>query len=98
MRPIYHQTANRVQAHIFLASLSFLLDRALEKKLKSAGLDVSSREAWQLLRTVRVVEIDLGNGQQQQSVTQGSGRAATILKTLGIKELNPGPRKQDRVA
>ena len=98
MRPIYHQTADRVQAHIFLASLAFLVDRALEKKMKSAGIALSSREAWQLLRTVRVVEIDLGDGQHQQSVTQGSGRAAMILKTLGIKELDPGPGKQNMVA
>ncbi len=98
MRPIYHQTADRVQAHIFLASLAFLVDRALEKKMKSAGIDLSSREAWQLLRTVRVVEIDLGDGQHQQAVTQGSGRAAMILKTLGIKELDPGPGRQNMVA
>jgi transposase len=98
MRPISHQTADRVQAHIFLASLAFLVDRALEKKMKSAGIALSSREAWQLLRTVRVVEIDLGDGQHQQSVTQGSGRAAMILKTLGVKELHPGPGKQNMVA
>ena len=35
MRPIYHQRPRRVQAHVFVASLTFLLDRALEKKLKS---------------------------------------------------------------
>ena len=85
MRPIYHRTASRVEAHIFIASLAFLLDRALEKKLKSAGIDLSSKEAWQTLRTVRVVDIDLGNGEHKQSVTQGSSRAATILRTLGIK-------------
>jgi hypothetical protein len=30
-----------VRAHLFVASLAFLLDRALEKKLKAAGLDIS---------------------------------------------------------
>src|SRR6266849_1383035 len=70
MRPIYHHTADRVRAHIFVASLALLLDRALEKKLKAAGLDLSSKEAWQLLKTVRVVEIDLGDGQRKRSVTQ----------------------------
>lgn len=99
MRPIYHRTASRVEAHIFIASLAFLLDRALEKKLKSAGIDLSSKEAWQTLRTVRVVDIDLGNGEHKQSVTQGSSRAATILRTLGIKDLDPAPRKEpERVA
>jgi transposase len=36
MRPIYHQKPHRTEAHIFVASLAFLLDRALEKNLKSA--------------------------------------------------------------
>ena len=52
MRPIYHPTASRLEAHIFIASLAFWLDRALEKKLKSAGLDLFSHEAWQTLKIV----------------------------------------------
>lgn len=89
MRPIYHQKADRTEAHIFVASLAFLLDRALEKKLKSAGIDLSSRQAWQVLKTVRVVDIDLGNGEHKRSVTQGSGRVAKILKTVGIRNVDP---------
>jgi transposase len=89
MRPIYHQKAHRVQAHIFVASLAFLLDRALEKKLKSAGLDLSSKQAWQTLKTVRVVEIELGQGEPKRSVTQGTARAARILRALGINNLDP---------
>jgi hypothetical protein len=76
-----------------VASLAFLLDRALEKKLKSAGLDISSREAWQLLKTIRVVEIHVGAGKTTRSVTQGSGRAAKILRILGLKNLDPDTRK-----
>jgi hypothetical protein len=41
--------------------------------------------------TVRVVDIDLDNGEHKQSVTQGSRRAAAILRTLGIKDLDPVP-------
>ncbi len=89
MRPIYHQKAHRVQAHIFVASLAFLLDRALEKKLKSAGLDLSSKQAWQILKTVRVVEIELGQGEPKRSVTQGTARAAQILRVLEINNLDP---------
>ena len=47
MRPIYHQKPDRALAHIFVASLAFLIDRALEKKLKAAATDISSKEAWQ---------------------------------------------------
>jgi transposase len=95
MRPIYHHKADRVRAHIFVASLAFLLDRALEKKLKASGLDLSSKEAWQLLKTVRVVEIDLGHGQGKRSVTQGSARAAQILKAIGITDLDPASAAPD---
>jgi transposase len=98
MRPIYHRTVSRVEAHIFIASLAFLLDRALEKKLKSAGHDLSSKQAWQALKTVRVVDIDLGNGEHKQSVTQGSSRAAAILSSLGIKDLDPVPGKTQHQA
>ena len=89
MRPIYHRKADRVRAHIFVASLAFLLDRALEKKLKSSDIDISSKEAWQLLKTVRVVEIDLGNGERKHSITRGSARAVRILNALGINDLDP---------
>jgi transposase len=44
MRPIYHQDPQRVQAHIFVAALAFLLERFLDKKLKSAKLPFSSQE------------------------------------------------------
>ena len=92
MRPVYHQKPHRVKAHVFVASLAFLLNRALEKKLKSAQIDISSEEAWQLLKTVRVVEIDLGDGKQKQSVTHGSARAARILNAVGRKNLYPDTR------
>jgi transposase len=92
MRPVYHQKPHRVKAHVFVASLAFLIDRALEKKLKSAQIDISTEEAWQLLKTVRVVEIDLGNEEQKQSVTRGSARAARILKAVGVSNLDPDTR------
>ncbi len=37
VRPVYHRRDERVRAHIFVAALAFLLDRALEKKLRAAG-------------------------------------------------------------
>src|SRR6266545_3341585 len=89
MRPIYHQTDARVQAHIFVAALAFLLHRAIEKKLKAAGLDLSSTEALQALRSVRVVDFTLGPGRRKRSVTRGTERAARILAALGITDLDP---------
>jgi transposase len=89
LRPIYHRTDARVEAHIFVAALAFLLHRTLEKKLKAAGLDLSATEALQLLRTVRLVEFTLGRGQTKRSITRGTARAAAVLTALGISDLHP---------
>jgi transposase len=89
LRPIYHRTDHRVQAHIFVAALAFLLHRAIEKKLKAAGLDLSATEALSALKSVRVVEIDLGDGTGKHSVTRGTHRATSVLRALGITDLDP---------
>jgi transposase len=89
LRPIYHRTDERVQAHIFVAALAFLLHRAIEKKLKAAGLDLSATEALTALKSVRVVEIDLGDGASKRSVTRGTQRAASVRRALGITDLDP---------
>ena len=89
MRPIYHQTDDRVQAHIFVAALAFLLHRAIEKKLKAARLDLSATEAMTILKSIRVVDIDLGNGTTKRSVTAGTQRAAAVLRAIGITDLDP---------
>ena len=89
MRPIFHQIKPRVEAHIFVAALAFLLHRALEKKLKAAGLDFSASEALNALKTIRLVDIELGAGKTKRSVTRGSDRAARILKAVGISDTNP---------
>jgi transposase len=89
MRPIYHRTDNRVLAHIFVAALAFLLHRAIEKKLKAEGLDLSATEALNALKSVRVVDIDLGDGTTKRSVTRPTQRTAAVLRALRITDLDP---------
>ena len=89
LRPVYHQTEDRVEAHIFVAALAFLIHRAIEKKLKAARLDLSATEALTILKSIRVVDIDLGNGTTKRSVTAGTQRAATLLRAIGITNLDP---------
>src|SRR6202795_722742 len=89
MRPVFHQTADRVEAHIFVAALAFLIHRAIEKKLKAARLDLSATEALTILKSIRVVDIDLGNGTTKRSVTAGTQRAAALLRAIGITDLDP---------
>lgn len=87
MRPFYHRTANRVRGHIFVATLAFLLERALEKKLKAKGVGLSPRDALQALETVHVVETEIGT-HLKVGVNGGSGRARQVLAALGITKLD----------
>jgi len=73
---------------VFVAALAFLLDRALEKKLRSAKSSLSSPAAWQALETVRCVEVAVGN-RTKLCVTRGSRQAAEVLKALRLSELDP---------
>jgi hypothetical protein len=50
------------------------------------------------LKTVRVVDIDLGDGQQKRSVTHGTARAPRVLITVGIRNLDPDASKTNNKA
>jgi transposase len=89
MRPIYHQIDRRVEAHVFVAALAFLIHRAIEKKLKARGLDLSATEALKILRTVRVVDLKLGPKKTKRCVTRGTQRAEQVLAALGIHDIDP---------
>ncbi len=100
MRPIFHRRDERVEAHIFVATLAFLLHRAIEKKLRASGLDFSATEALQALRSVRLVDVELGQGRRKRAVTRGSAYAERILAALGIADRDPPtpPQEAETVA
>jgi transposase len=81
MRPIYHQRPKRVRAHIFIAALAFLLARASEKKLKAAGVPMSTAQALEALRTMHVVDIRVA-AEARRGVTAGNHQALQILAAL----------------
>jgi hypothetical protein len=89
MRPIYHQTNDRVQAHIYVAALGFLLHRAIEKKLKAARLDLSATEAFSVLKSVRVLDNRSRRRHAKRSVATLNNRAAAVLRAIGISALDP---------
>jgi len=89
MRPIYHRTRPPgAGAHLHRRAdvPAASCDR---KELKAQRLDLSATEALTALKSVRVVDIDLGDGATKRSLTHGSQRAATVLRALGITKLDP---------
>lgn len=95
LRPVYHHRDERVQAHVFVAALALLLDRALEKSLHAASSQLSSPFAWRALEMMRCVEVDLGS-RRKLCVTRGNQHVAEVLKAVGVTELDPPPPPEDR--
>jgi transposase len=99
MRPIYHKSERRVRAHIFVAALGLLLTRVLERRLKEAGLELSTEQALQALTTIRLVSFKVGSNSARTGVSVGSARARQVLKALGILDTKaPTPPKGEQVA
>lgn len=74
------------------------IHRAIEKKLKSAGLDLSATEALFALKSLRVVDIALADGSTKRCVTQPTQRVAAILRALGISAIKPPtPPQHDKI-
>jgi transposase len=98
MRPIFHRKKERAQAHIFVAALALLLDRALEKKLKAARVPLSAAQALKTLKTMHVVDITV-DGEHTRGVTAGSKRAQQVLTAVGVSEKQrklPIPQKKTK--
>jgi transposase len=90
MRPIWHHHERRVRAHIFVAALSFLIERMLERALKDAGVPLSAQAALTALQTIRHVRVQV-DGEERTGVTAGSDRARQVLRALNITDLRPPP-------
>ncbi len=90
MRPIWHHKDRRVKAHIFVAALSFLIERMLERALREAGVGLSAQSALESLKTIRHVQFRI-NGQLRSGTTPGSSRARQVLKALKLSDHRPPP-------
>lgn len=88
VRPIYHQTARRVRAHLFVAHLALVLGCALGKALRRAGLTLGLDTALEALRPVRLVTLDV-DGTELQVVTRPTAHAQAVLKAVGLARLRP---------
>jgi transposase len=100
LRPIYHKSDERIEAHIFVASLALFLKRTLEHQLTRTLPELSGTDALAALRSVGLAELDLiaqsapatgreAGGQMVRLVSAGGRDARRVLKALGLTDLNP---------
>ena len=104
LRPIWHRTDERVQAHVLVAALALTFDRILQRKLEKAGLRLSSRAAWAALEAVSLVEFEMPGRPRKAGICVngeegGHGNEARkVLRALGVAlEAPQPPQNGDRI-
>ena len=89
LRPVYHHRQNRVETHVFLNFLAFLLAKTLEQKLRAAGLGVAIAWALEQLARLKAVEHTWEEETIVVQTTELDAELKAILGALGIRFSNP---------
>lgn len=88
IRPIWHQKEGRVQAHILVCFLAFVLWKTLGRMCEGAGLGTEPRQVLNELAQLNVVDVILptrsGAEIRKRCVTQPTKRQAVLLQRLRL--------------
>ena len=90
LRPVYHYTDAKVQAHVTVCMLALLLQRTLRRRLAQAGEDDSAPAALDLLSTCHLNQRAPLNGVTMYDITELNAGQRRILAALGLDELASG--------
>lgn len=88
LRPIFHWRQRRVEAHIFIVFLAFLVAKVLQLKLQAAGLDLSIAHALDQLGQLKAVEQTWDDRNIVVKATRPAPLTERILSALGIRLRN----------
>jgi hypothetical protein len=88
LRPIWHQKAERVRAHILVCFLAYVLWKALGLLCQRAGLGDEPRLVLEELAQIRTVDVVLPTKQgpelRRRCVAQPTKHQAILLQRLGL--------------
>ena len=88
LRPIWHQRAHRVQAHILVCFLAYVLWKTLEQWQQRAGLGHSPRTILEELRRIQSTDVVLpttdGRELRLRCVVRPDAAQAALLDRLGL--------------
>jgi transposase len=88
LRPVYHYTNPKVEAHVTNCILSLLLHRTLERRLRDAQIALSAPACLEILSTCHLNQMKpLAHGQSFYSVTAPTTAQQEILAALNLSHL-----------
>lgn len=97
LRPIYHQKDERIEAHIFVAFLSYCLQVNLQQRLKALAPGLTVRSVLEKFASIQLVDVHLpttdGKELRLPRYTEPDREHLLLLSRLNLK-LPPQPRPE----
>jgi transposase len=97
LRPIYHQTQERIEAHIFVAFLAYCLHVSLGRRLKDLAPGLTSRSVLEKLKAMQMIDVHLPTTDGREVVltryTQPEPDQRMLLEKLKLKLPEQPPPK-----
>lgn len=94
VRPIFHQKAERIEAHLFVAFLSYCLSVTLRQQLKAHAPGLTPRSVLEKMATLQMLDVSIPTTDGRELVlvrhTEPDSAVGLLLSELGI-ELPPQP-------
>ena len=90
IRPVWHQTQERVQAHILVCFLAYVLWKTLHQMTQAAGLGDEPRRIFEELGKINLVDVVLPTRQKnveirRRCVARPTDHQAILLARLGLR-------------
>jgi len=87
IRPMFHRKESRVKGHVYICVIAYFLMNAIEYISKNNNLNKSARNILRLLDQIKLLEINLPDGDKKYSTTSLDSELKQILKTFKIKKV-----------
>jgi transposase len=88
LRPVFHHRDRRVETHIFICGLAFLIGKLIEQRLRQAQSSLSIAHALERLRELKVVDYPWESFLVSR-LTKPGAEVIDILRALGVDLGNP---------
>jgi transposase len=89
IRPVWHQKEHRVQAHILVCFLAYVLWKTLAASCRQAGLGDEPRQVFEALSEIALVDVvlptRLGTAIRKRCISQPTEHQQILLQRLGLK-------------
>ena len=89
LRPIYHYRDRRVETHVFICFLAYLMAKLIEQRLRRAGLSHSLAHALEVLGRMKAVEHTWENEAIVIKATKTDDELKALLQAIGVQLGSP---------